>query len=303
MIGFSFYRMDWMFINLVILLPLVIFFSVVFIWRYIARWGKATSPNLEYRKISGDNRFPLKYWQVLKKNSNDIPHRNVIVFTPSLIRSSSFLYFITALGIYDCNVYMIKARPLIKYIKEKGSIFNAQNDSPNLFHSFMEIVDYFQADVIISFDIMCFFLDQIMQCNPRLSSDTSNLSSIPSLPFHINIRPCNLIVHSHLFKLVPFTYRWWYVIFLLLSGLPSKLNRLLKGTSIEENKPKSTNQNLSILPKHSLIRENILRNTNSGEIVSLDLGWFNFRFAETIALAHILNQLDKIKKITKIDKK
>ena len=287
MIYFSFYRLDWLLINLLILLPLVILFSFVFIWRYFARWGKNNSRNLIYRKFNSENRLRLKYRQASKKIEANSSRKNIIVFAPALVRSRSFHYFITALGLYDCNVYTIKSRHLISYLSRRINQDYTKNKKELISDAFKELIDYFQVDFVITFDIMCGFMTNITDIN-------SQISSVPAILHHIQIRPCDLHPSSHLIKLVPFTYRWWYVLFLISSGLPLKMNNILKKVQLNENIKSRVRNNLIILPKHSLLKKKQLEQNNEGKMICLDMGWFNFRFAETVALAHIMNAIEEI---------
>ncbi len=309
MIFINIFHLDWIAITQWIITALV--FLVIFIktLQYILRWGNVKALNLDYKYknlkitdisniteeklLKGIKNQSLKYLEVKKKKEaqfDDTEEINIIIFTPYLVSIRRFIFMATAFSERNYRVILINSQDTIRLIFDLSKRENVDN-----LDIFTDLISYFKPQVVIGFDFIANFMINFKKSSEKI--------------LWICLRPVLDPNDLRITRRIPFTYFWFYILILIISGKIKPL-RLINGYKLKSNqksswevsqKIKLNNKLLLIHPQWALSSVEKIKNglskikKSTFEVIHNEIitkGKFSFQNQETIVYSLINRAID-----------
>ncbi len=256
-----------MWINLYVL---IFIFTIIFIakfFQYFRRWGVSRERSIDYLEktlniqLEG-NTLTVEFTQLNPKKSTEKLSR-IVVFTPYFSSNERFLYFATALALNSYEVVLIESRSLLRNSKIMNFQFIIEN-----------IMDKLHPTTIIANDVYFPLLFPLVE-KTRIN--------------YIFIRPLMDEQDYSLFKNIPFSSRWFLILWIRISTIFARI--IKPNIPINENYFSGTEVDkvLLLTPKYPNIQNKIHK--NSKIVVNRIPSPYSFKGYETLGFSVILNFL------------
>lgn len=279
MLYFSFLTLNWLLINILIMIILAGLVITVKVWQHFRRWGDSRALNLEYIKKNIDIRsIKFEYYEILKKNVHK-PVDTIVIFSPFLLSIQNNFYLATAFAEKNYRVIVFQSRSFLENLSK--IITNDGNNRVEIIRSILsEITTHFGAKTFIGFDLIVSLLFYSSNCRG------------------IGIRPILNKKELNIFSKFPFTYRWFFLLRLKIQNGLEYFNQFsfeIDKNSIAQNDSDGDNVFL-IYPEKNLLSNTKIKHFLNNINVQWEFingGGFSFKEQETIVFSLILKKFSE----------
>ncbi|MHA1338711.1 MAG: hypothetical protein ACTSRZ_02240 [Promethearchaeota archaeon] len=222
-IGIDFFRIPWLEVNIYIFLGLLLLVILILILRFIFRWHSVKASNLMYMKFylnfpvlnvpDRPNKLKLRAYAI-KPIDKDKNSKNTIIlvitpfFTTLVATEKRFTFFTSALAQQNIEIITISFKKILQFLR-KAKINNVQS-------FFYNLIEQTKPDCIIGFDFLPLILNNSNNAveNENINNFKQNSEIINNYkPLIAILRPIMVENDFSLLKAIPFSYKWFYILF------------------------------------------------------------------------------------------
>ena len=272
---------------------LIILIISLYSFRRFKRWGKSIASNIDYNnntirlpktninirilqlsKIESNNEINSE-----RINSKDISNegenikgkqdkKTILVLPPYFFSPRRFSFFLTALAELNYNVVSIKTRSILKIISKNKKTWS-------------DLLNIFGPDIIV-----CFDMASILVLNTEYTKNSIK---------KIMIRPIYNKKHLNPFRFIPLTYRWFYLMLLMVKGARTHILNIIDHNESKSDITVQLKKDLFvIIPRFNLQKKSELVELRKNNFVKvIEGGGFSFYKYETIVFGLVSAFIDE----------